>query len=522
MIRTARGASALAAAVVLTISVVLAWLASVVNAGANADLLDRQVEQAATVLGSSVQAIQAQLSDAGAVAAATDARPEQFQEFAEGRLTGEGARFVSVSLLRLDDGAAELLATEGEDPLLPPGGLDSPLLTGLEPTGRLTVVGILPGEPDRLGYALMPAGDSGLVVYAEQVLDADRVTTSPPEDEAFGGLDFAVYLGEGTDDEQLLLTTVPTPVEGESETAVTPFGTTVLTVVGVTRTNLIGALASALPWIVLGVGVVLAGAAVAIVQTLSRRRAVAEGLAVENERLYHQQRGIAATLQHAMLPEVPAVQGLEVGARYVAGVDDLEVGGDWFDLIPRGPGSCVFVVGDISGRGLPAATTMAALRFAVRAHLADGDDIGAVMVKLRRLLRIDDDHQFATVLLGELDAGTGRLRLVSAGHFPPLLVTPDGVAQVDVPTGPPVGVDVACPPQVVSVDVPARATLLAFTDGLVERKGEVIDAGLDRLRSAAAQLDGRPLEDQLDDLMTRLAVAGRRDDTVLVGLRWTS
>src|SRR3954447_22034024 len=106
---------------------------------------------------------------------------------------------------------------------------------------------------------------------------------------------------------------------------------------------------------------------------------------------------------------------MEAAARYVAGVDELEVGGDWYDVIEQGPGRCAFVVGDISGRGLPAATTMASLRFAVRAYLAEGHDIEVVLTMLGRLIDIDTDHQFATVLLGELDSCAGTLRLVSAG-----------------------------------------------------------------------------------------------------------
>jgi serine phosphatase RsbU (regulator of sigma subunit) len=213
---------------------------------------------------------------------------------------------------------------------------------------------------------------------------------------------------------------------------------------------------------------------------------------------------------------------VEIAARYVSGVDELEVGGDWYDVIPRGRDGCVFVVGDISGRGLPAATTMAALRFAVRAYLAQGDDVETVLAKLRGLLDIDAGHQFATVLLGELDATDGRLSLVSAGHFPPLLVTRDGAWTLDCPVAPPVGVPAPEPPKVTTVTVPERATLLAFSDGLVERRGEVIDAGLDRLRATAREAGARPLEPMLDHLLETLAVDGMKDDTVLLGVRWTS
>jgi serine phosphatase RsbU (regulator of sigma subunit) len=513
--------SALVAVAVLLITGVLAWLAAQVTTNANRDLLDRQVEQAATVLSSGIGTLQVQLADAGQVAIATNAAPGPFQRFAAARITGNES-LASLSLLRVTDRRAELLATEGQDPRLPDDGLDDPFFAGLEPDGQLAVAGILPGEQPRLAYALRPDDDSGLVVYAESLVNPEpRPQAEAPEDAAFGGLDFAVYLGEATHPAQLVLSTAPTPIRGDTETATTPFGDTVLTIVGSAQSPLTGELATALPWIVVGVGGTLAMAGAAGVETLSRRRAVAERLATENGRLYRQQRGIAGTLQHSLLPDLPRLDGLEIAARYVAGVDDLDVGGDWYDVIPRGPGCCVFVVGDISGRGLPAATTMAALRFAVRAYLAEGHDIETVMTHLDRLIDVDTDHQFATVLLAELDTTAHRLRVLCAGHFPPLLVAAGRAEPIDCPVTPPIGVRVARTEAATAVRLPGPATLLAYTDGLVERRDEVLDTGLDRLREAAAGAAGLPLEALVDHLMEQMTADGAKDDTVLMGLRWT-
>jgi len=118
---------------------------------------------------------------------------------------------------------------------------------------------------------------------------------------------------------------------------------------------------------------------------------------------------------------------------------------------------------------------------------------------------------------------TGTLRLVSAGHFGPLLLH-DGQAELlDWPASPPVGVAAPHRPQVVTVPVRGTTTLLAFTDGAVERRGEVVDAGLERLRTAAAALAERPLEGMLDDLLEGLTgETTSTDDTVLLGMRWTS
>src|SRR4051794_24296753 len=479
-----RRAAGLVAVVILVVTAVLAVLTAQVNARAERDLLHRRVGQAGTVLTTQTAVLATQLAAAGQVAPATNANPDAFRRFAQARISGSTG--MSLSLWRTGGGGqVEQLAVQGPEPAGPHGDGFAAFLSGVPADGALAVSGILPGDPAPLGYALRPAGDTaGLVVYAESALPPDRRIRVPP-DQAFGGLDFGVYLGRSTATDRLLYSTGSVPIPGKAARTQVPFGDTAITVVASSPTSLTGWLSSVLPWIVVGVGVVLAGAAAATTAAIVRRRAQAERLAAENERLYRQQRGIAGTLQHALLPVVPVLDGLEIAARYVAGVDDLDVGGDWYDVIGRGPGCCLFVVGDISGRGLPAATTMAELRFAVRAYLAQGDDITVVLPKLRRLLDVGVDHQFATVLLGELDTGTGRLRLVTAGHFPPVLLANGRARSLEVPVAPPVGVEDPAPPAAAELALPATGTLLAFTDGLVDRRGEIIDTGLDRLRAAA-------------------------------------
>lgn len=502
-------------------TLVLAWLAATVNHSSNQRLLQRQADQAASVLGQQTSVIQAQMADAGQVADATNGSPSAFGRFASVRIAANGP-FASMTLWRVGGGRPQLIAAAGTQPALPGTDAGAAFLDSVQPTGRLTLAGIIPGNRPRLGYAVMPVGETqGLVVYAERFLPPGHRLVNPPNG-PFGGLDFAVYLGTRATPSQLLEATRSTPIPGDTATSTVRFGDNWLTVVGASPTSLTGGLSAALPWIVLVVGIVVALAGAVGFEALSRRRQTAEQLAQENERLYHQQRSIAATLQHALLPRVPTIEGIEVAARYVAGAEHLAVGGDWYDVIPRPSGSCVFVVGDISGRGLPAATTMAALRFAVRAYVVQGDDIETVLEKLRPLLDIDVDHQFATVLIGEVDPAAGRVRAVSAGHFAPLLVTEGRAEALDCPVAPPVGVETSTPPGAGNLSVSGPATLLAFTDGLVERRDETIDAGLDRLRTAAAAADGRPLERLLDDLVATPAADGRKDDTVLLGLRWTS
>jgi hypothetical protein len=507
--------SVLVAVVLVAVTVGLAVLTWQVNRRSEQRLLDRQLDQVGTVLTGQAAVLRVQLADIGQAAVNTDADPDVFARWAGGELTRTGQ---SLSLWRIGDGTPERVALQGVEPLLPADGPAA--IAGMEPTGELAILGILPAEPDRLAYALMPAEDNtDLVVYAESPLPPDR-RLPVTEDSPLAGLDVAIYLGPRAEPDRLLESTVPLPIRGDTDSTTVPFGTGQVTVVAASPTPLTGTLSAALPWIVLGVGLTLALATGAMLEYVSRRRMVAERLAGENERLYREQRGIAGTLQHSLLPAVPEIDGVEVAARYVAGVDALDVGGDWYDVIPRGPGRVVFVVGDVSGRGLPAATTMAALRFGVRAYLAEGHDIADVLTHLRGLLDIDVDHQFATVLIGELDTEQGELRLMSAGHFPPLLLDGGAARHVDCPVSPPIGVPASDGAVPAKVAVSGTATLLAFTDGLVERSGEVIDTGLDRLARAAT--DSRPLAELLDHLVQTLTADSGKDDTVLLGMRWTS
>jgi hypothetical protein len=514
--RRLRKVSVVVAVLLLVVTGVLTFLSWRVSEHSEQRLLSRQMALVGSLLTSQAAVLQVQLADIAQVAVNTNANPAAFARFGATQLQQTGQ---SLSLWRITDGQAERLALQGVDPRLPAEGTGA--LAALEPTGELVILGILPGEPDRLAYALMPAdGDSDLVIYAESPLPDGRELAATP-DSPVAGLELALYLGRTTEPAQLLQATVPAPAAHDAQRTEVPFGNTTVTLVGASPTHLAGPLAAALPWIVLGLGGALALGSAGTVEYVSRRRGVAERLAAENERLYRQQRGIAGTLQLALLPVVPELSGVDVAARYVAGVDELEVGGDWYDVIERRPGCCVFVVGDISGRGLPAATTMASLRFAVRAYLAEGHDIEVVLTRLRCLLDVDVDHQFATVLLGELDATAGRLRLVSAGHFGPIVVTDGGAQLIDCPVVPPIGVPSRVPPRATTVHVPGPATLLAFTDGAVERRGEVVDTGLERLRQAAAATGGQPLEPMLDEVLETMTAEGRKDDTVILGLRWT-
>ena len=502
----------------LALSVALAWAAHLVDARSNHRLLVREVQQAGAALSSSLPVVQSQLVDAVQVAIDTNADPRVFQRFVAASPSSTGTTS-AISLWRVSNGTATLIALQGESLALVSEHLDAAFFARVHPSAMLFVTGIIPGSPARLGYAEMPPGDtSGLVVYREAALPTHRITI--PASSPFAGLRVALYLGPKTVNDQLLEATDPTPIHGRTSSTSLPFGDTVITVVGATKSPLAGGLSGALPWIVLGVGAVVALVSGSVVESSIRRRLLAEGLAQDNERLYRQQRTIAGTLQHALLPQVPDIDGVEIAARYSAGVADLEVGGDWYDVIRTENGRCVFFVGDVSGRGLQAATTMAALRYAARAYSTQGDDIETVLVKLGALLEVENDRQFATVLAGEIDLRRNQVTVASAGHFMPLLLADGDATYIVAPVAPPVGVGSLTSVPTVTFDVPRGARLIAFTDGLIERRDDAsIDTGLERLREAAAHHEAG-LEDLMDALMADLVTETASDDTVILGMRW--
>jgi hypothetical protein len=474
-------------------------------------LLDLQVRQAAGTLAAALPQIQTVLDDGLQVASATRS-PTAFQRFVTAR-EKSGLQFSSVSLWQKSGTTLQRLALIGGPPLLLADG-QLGFLQAVRPSPQLQITGILSqGDSAGIGYADMPVGGNGLIAYAESRLPPGRhlaVASSNP----FHDVNFALYLNS-VRPQNLLETTGS--VRSPRATAKAPFGDSSIVLVGSSNVALAGGLSANLPWIVLGVGLVLTASTAGSAEVLARRRRLAEELAEENQRLYLEQRNIATTVQHALLPEVPKLEELEVGARYLAGTAGIDVGGDWYDVVCR-PGVCTFVVGDVSGRGLRAATTMASLRFSIRAYLAQGDSPESIVEKLAGLGDFDGTEQFATLCIGQIDIDERQLTVVNAGHPPLLVVTPGESWFVRTPTSPPVGLD---PEQVESstVTIPEDGLLLAYTDGLVESRDQPLSAGLERLRRSGID-PNRPVEETLDRLVESLLPEGPVDDTAILALRW--
>jgi serine phosphatase RsbU (regulator of sigma subunit) len=210
---------------------------------------------------------------------------------------------------------------------------------------------------------------------------------------------------------------------------------------------------------------------------------------------------------------------VETSARYEAGVKGVDIGGDWYDLIALDDHRLLLVVGDVSGRGVRAAATMASLRFAIHAYAAQNDPPDAILSKLSKLVNVGRSGQLATILCALVDIDAHRLTVTSAGHLPPLLISDGTGTYVQSEVGVPIGVRATARYTSTSIDAPPAATLLAFTDGLVERRGESIDEGLARLRRAAVT-NHVPLDELVGRLVDDLRLDGGDDDTAIAALRW--
>jgi anti-sigma regulatory factor (Ser/Thr protein kinase)/putative methionine-R-sulfoxide reductase with GAF domain len=232
-------------------------------------------------------------------------------------------------------------------------------------------------------------------------------------------------------------------------------------------------------------------------------------------RLSQAERSAAGVLQRSLLPgQLPAVPGLELAARYVPGGGG-EVGGDWYDVFDLPSGQLCVVVGDVVGRGLQASVAMGRLRSAVRAYALLNEDPAQVLGRLDRQVQQFEPEVMATVLCAVAQPGHTEVTLSSAGHPPPVLAPPGGSgAVVDMPADPPIGLATAMRRRHNTVvELPAGSTLVLYTDGLVERRGERLDDGLERL--AAAVVPG-PAETVCAAVMSKLIGSEPSVDDVAV------
>jgi serine phosphatase RsbU (regulator of sigma subunit) len=260
----------------------------------------------------------------------------------------------------------------------------------------------------------------------------------------------------------------------------------------------------------------------AIIDDLARRFA----LAVDNARIHAERSRVAQTLQKSLLPpELPEVEGIGLGAEYVPMVGDADVGGDFYDLVPMPDGRLLVVIGDVSGKGVQAATITGLVRDVVRVLVRDGRPIPQIMSRINETLVERGAGKYCTLAMASVARdGSGQLDLTLhlAGHEPPVVVGADGKAQF---VGAP-GTALGLLPRVKSPSFPVSLapgdTIVFYTDGVTERRRGSELFGVDRLRAAAGTLagfDAAAVATRLRATAMAFSTEPPRDDIAILALR---
>lgn len=243
--------------------------------------------------------------------------------------------------------------------------------------------------------------------------------------------------------------------------------------------------------------------------------------ALERAVLYDAKHQLAHGLQAALLPHsLPSLPGIDAAARYLPATQGMDIGGDFYDLVPV-DALAAAVIGDVQGHNVTAAGLMGQIRTAVRAYTTVGQTPEEVMRSTNRLLIDLGAELFASCLYLRLDPRRGRAVMARAGHPPPLLRRPDGRVRVlDLAGGPLLGIDSSAVYPTTEVDLAPGSVLALYTDGLIESPGVDIEDALAGLGRQLADAGDRPLDELADELVRRSAAARERiDDVALLLLR---
>jgi serine phosphatase RsbU (regulator of sigma subunit) len=257
---------------------------------------------------------------------------------------------------------------------------------------------------------------------------------------------------------------------------------------------------------------------------LARRAA----MAFDHARIFAREKRIAFELQHALLPDLPVIEGINSGAVYRPAAQGVEVGGDWYDLIDRPDGSVIITVGDVTGHNISAAAAMGRVQVALRSVAMSGAPPAEILDRVAAIAPGFLGDLYATCAVVGLrrndddGAVSWAMEIANAGHLPPLIVSRTGSARFAPVRPDPLlgatGRDRAAR-TAHATSIAAGDTVILYTDGLIEHRREGIDAALERLRIAAERLPpGLAIDDLCPRLVELLGPDGR-DDVAVIAVR---
>jgi serine phosphatase RsbU (regulator of sigma subunit) len=249
-------------------------------------------------------------------------------------------------------------------------------------------------------------------------------------------------------------------------------------------------------------------------------------LHIQNSRLYTERLKIAEVLQAGLRPRaLPRIRGVELAARFRPAGDELEVGGDFYDVFPAEDGTWAFIIGDVSGKGAEAASVTALTRHTLRTASLLGSDPAADLTLLNRAMVADSTEHFCTVFCGRVrhEAGGLHCRFANGGHVPPLLLRRDGILEeVEGGRGPLVGLFSDANYQEATLRLEPGDLLLMYTDGVTEVRRREVARGERDLRVTLAGSVGRSAEEVVTGVEHKAVelLGGRsRDDMALLAIK---
>jgi serine phosphatase RsbU (regulator of sigma subunit) len=257
-----------------------------------------------------------------------------------------------------------------------------------------------------------------------------------------------------------------------------------------------------------------------LIEDLAHRIAIT----VDNARLHATAAQTAEHFQRSLLPELPRDGPLELAARYEPAQSTAEIGGDWYDAFLLPDGALSLIIGDVAGHDLQAAVAMSQMRNMLRGIACDRKEPpGKILGRLDAAGMILYPRQLLTCLYALVSQpdpqGPWILHFAAAGHPPPLLITADGEARfLSEGRSPLLGVLPGLMRPDAVETLPPDSTIVLYTDGLIERRGEILDEGLERLRRYAGTLGTASPREICDELMARLGQAGM-DDVAIISVR---